>query len=126
MFTALLLGFAADELAAIAFFCFLAAGTAATLFTPRRTIAQDAPDPDEADERLITATDMLAVRAAFDEMLVRKGLLTDDQLDLIRHGTRSRGVVTGMRTTGGSREDHREVELDVMVRKPGGGQFRRP
>ena len=123
MFTALLLGFAADELAAIAFFCFLAAGTAATLFTPRRKIAQDAADPAEADERLITATDILAVRAAFDDMLVRKGLLTDDQLDLIRHGTRSRGIVTGMRTTGGSREGHREVELDVMVRKPGGGQF---
>jgi hypothetical protein len=28
-----------------------------------------------------------------------------------------------MRTTGAAREDHREVELDVMVRKPGGGQF---
>jgi hypothetical protein len=123
MFIALLLGFTADELVAIAFFCFLAAGTAATLFTPRRTITQDAPDPDEADERLVTATDMLAVCAAFDDMLVRKGLLTDDQLDMIRHGTRSRGIVTGMRTTGGSREDHREVELDVMVRKPGGGQF---
>jgi hypothetical protein len=66
---------------------------------------------------------MLAVRAAFDQMLIRKGLVTGDQLDLIRHGTKSRGVVTAMRTTGTSREDYREVELDVMVRKPGGGQF---
>ena len=76
------------------FFCFAVAGTAATLFIPSRTIAKDAPDQDEAGERLATATEMLAVRAAFDEMLVRKGLVTGDQLDLIRHGTRSRGVVT--------------------------------
>ena len=56
-------------------------------------------------------------------MLIRKGLLTHGQLELIRHGTRSRGVVTGVRTTGGAREDYREVELDLMVRKPEGGQF---
>ncbi|PXX04144.1 hypothetical protein [Mycolicibacterium moriokaense] len=116
MFTPLLLVF-------FCFSCFVVAGTAATLFIPSRTIARDAPDQDEAGERLATATEMLAVRAAFDEMLVRKGLVTGDQLDLIRHGTKSRGVVTGMRTTGASREDYREVELDVMVRKPGGGQF---
>jgi hypothetical protein len=126
MFTALLLGFAADELAAIAFFWFLVAGSAVTLsterFTPRHAIAGDAVQ-DEAEERLVTVADILAVRATFDEMLVSKGLLTADQLDLIRHGTKSRGVVTGMRTTGASREDHREVELDVMVKKPGGGQF---
>jgi hypothetical protein len=66
---------------------------------------------------------MNAVRAAFDQMLVRKGLVTLHQLDLIRHGTKSRGVVTGMRATGTRREDHREVELEVMVKKPGGGQF---
>ena len=39
------------------------------------------------------------------------------QLDLIRHGTRSRGVVTGMCATGETREDYREVELDVMVQQ---------
>jgi hypothetical protein len=66
---------------------------------------------------------MLASRAAFDDMLVRKGLLTGEQLRLIRHGTKSRGIVTGVRTTGASREDHREVVIDVMVRKPEGGQF---
>jgi hypothetical protein len=107
----------------LVFFCFVVAGTAAALFIPSRTITQDGPDQDEAGERLATATEMLAVRAAFDQMLVRKGLVTGDQLDLIRHGTKSRGVVTGMRTTGASREDYQEVELDVMVRKPGGGQF---
>jgi hypothetical protein len=107
----------------LVFFCFVVAGTAATLFIPSRTITQEGPDQDEAGERLATATEMLAVRADFDQMLVRKGLVTGDQLDLIRHGTKSRGVVTGMRTTGASREDYREVELDVMVRKPGGGQF---
>jgi hypothetical protein len=107
----------------LAFFCFVAAGTAAALFIPSRTIPPKGPDQDEAGERLATAAEMLAVRAAFDQMLVRKGLVTGDQLDLIRHGTKSRGVVTGMRTTGAFREDYREVELDVMVRKPGGGQF---
>jgi hypothetical protein len=105
------------------FFCFVIAGTAATLFIPSRTITEDIPNQEEAGERLVTATDMLAVRTAFDQMLVRKGLVTGDQLELIRHGTKSRAVVTGMRTTGTSREDYREVELDVMVRKPGGGQF---
>ena len=54
----------------------------------------------EADERLATLDDMLAVRAAFDEMLVAKGLVTGGQIDLIRHGTKSHAVVTGMRTTG--------------------------
>lgn len=76
-----------------------------------------------AREQLSLADDMLAVRAAFDQVLVDKGLLTVHQLDLIRHGTRSRGVVTGMRATGEAREDYREVELDVMVSRPDGGQF---
>jgi hypothetical protein len=76
-----------------------------------------------AREHLSLADDMLAVRATFDQMLVSKGLLTGHQLELIRHGTRSEGVVTGMRATGGAREDHREVVLDVMVRRPAGGQF---
>jgi hypothetical protein len=76
-----------------------------------------------AREHLSLADDMSAVRAAFDQMLVDKGLLTVHQLDLIRHGTRSTGVVTGMRTTGETREDYREVELDVMVSRPDGGQF---
>lgn len=74
-------------------------------------------------ENLTLPDDMLAVRAAFDQMLVDKGLLTGHQLDLLRHGTRSHGVVTGMRSTGETREDYREVELDVIVSKPGGGQF---
>jgi hypothetical protein len=113
MSTALLLGF----------FCFVVAGSAATLFIPGRAITNVEPDQDEAGERLITPADMLAVRAAFDQMLVRKGLVTGHQLDLIRHGTKSRAVVTGMRPTGAAREDYREVELDVIVRKPGGGQF---
>jgi hypothetical protein len=123
MFTALLLGLAVDDLIAVGFFVFVMAGTAAALLTPRRPTAGVKPASDEADERLVTAADVLAVRAAFDAMLVRKGLLTNGQLRLIRHGTKSRGVVTGMRATGASREDHREVVLDVMVRKPGGGQF---
>jgi hypothetical protein len=107
MSTALLLGFAADQLVNIVFFCFLLAGSSATLLTPGR----------------VTEADMLVVRAEFEQMLVRKGLLTDDQVDLIRHGTKSHAVVTGMRTTGTAREDHREVVLDVMVRRPDGGQF---
>jgi hypothetical protein len=86
------------------------------------TVLMVAFDP-AAREHLSLADDMSAVRAVFDQMLVDKGLLTGAQLDLIRHGIRSRGVVTGMRTTGEVREDHREVELDVMVSRPDGGQF---
>jgi hypothetical protein len=76
-----------------------------------------------ARERLSLADDIVAVRSEFDQMLVRKGLATRFQLELIRHGTRSRGVVTAMRTTGDAREDYREVELDLMVIRPEGGQF---
>jgi len=76
-----------------------------------------------AREQLSLADDMAAVRSAFDQMLLHKGLLTHQQLDLIRNGTKARGVVTAMRATGGAREDFREVELDLMVRKPSGGQF---
>jgi hypothetical protein len=79
-------------------------------------------DPD-ARERLSLADDITAVRSAFDQMLVRKGLVTSAALELIRHGTRAHGVVTAMRATGGAREDYREVELDLMVSRPGGGQF---
>ncbi|MDX1891607.1 hypothetical protein [Mycolicibacterium sp. 050158] len=76
-----------------------------------------------ARERLSLADDIAAIRAAFDRMLLDKGLVTPAQLDLIRNGTRSRGVVTAMRPTGGAREDYREVELDLMVRRISGGQF---
>ncbi len=86
------------------------------------TVLMVAFDP-AAREHLSLADDMLAVRAVFDQMLVDKGLLTGHQLDLIRHGTRSHGVVTGMWSTGETREDYREVELDVMVNRPDGSQF---
>jgi hypothetical protein len=76
-----------------------------------------------AREQLSLPGDMVAVRAAFDRMLMCKGLATAAHLDLIRHGIRSRGVVTAMRPTGMAREDHREVELDLMVSRPEGGQF---
>lgn len=36
---------------------------------------------------------------------------------------RSRGVVVGLRLTGDFSADCHEVELDVMVSRPGGGQF---
>jgi hypothetical protein len=74
-------------------------------------------------EQLSLADDMVAIRNAFDRMLVDKGLVTDAQLELIRHGTKASGVVTASRSTGAEREDHREVVLDLMVRKPEGGQF---
>lgn len=79
-------------------------------------------DPDER-ERLSLADDITAVRNAFDQALVRKGLVSNEQLALIRHGTRARAVVTAMAATGATREDYREVELDLMVRRPRGGQF---
>jgi hypothetical protein len=97
---------------------------AAALVLASKPVVRDVdPAMAESGERLATLDDMLAVSAAFDEMLIRKGLLTGEQLDLIRNGTKSHAVVTGMRTTGTAREDYREVELAVMVRKPGGGQF---
>ena len=112
-----------SELLFLAFISFVLAGSTVTLFLPDRRIVQIGLAPSEADERLATFDDIAAVRAEFDRMMVRKGLVTDEQLMLIRTGTRSRGVVTGMRPTGAAREDFREVELDVMVRRPEGGQF---
>lgn len=79
-------------------------------------------DPD-AREELSLADDMVAIRAAFDQMLIGKGLVTNDQLSLIRHGVKGAGVVTAARPTGAAREDYREVVLDLMVRRPEGGQF---
>jgi hypothetical protein len=106
----------------IALVMFLLVATSLAYLIPDRD-STDAPEGGEADERLATADDMVAIRAEFDRMLVAKGLVTNGQIELIRHGTKSRAVVTGMRTTGHAREDFREVELDVMVRRPGGGQF---
>ncbi len=105
------------------FLMFLLVATAATILLPDRDTPAAAPIDEEAHERLATTEDIIAIRAEFDRMLVVKGLVTDGQIDLIRHGTKSRAVVTGMRTTGHAREDFREVELDVMVNRPGGGQF---
>lgn len=79
-------------------------------------------DP-QAPDRLSLADEVTAVRATAGHALGGRGLFTDTQVDLIRHGTRSSGVVTGMRATGYAGEDLRAVELDVMVRRRGGGQF---
>ncbi|PND58345.1 hypothetical protein CRM90_06770 [Mycobacterium sp. ENV421] len=79
---------------------------------------------DPASRKQLTlADDAIAVRATADHTLLRYGVLTHEQLDLIRRGTRSCGVVTGMRTTGREREELREVELDLIVTRPEGGQF---
>ncbi|TPG32168.1 hypothetical protein [Mycolicibacterium hodleri] len=79
-------------------------------------------DPWER-EQLSLADDMAAVRAAFDQMLVCKGLVSPAQVELFRNGTKARGVVTAMSPTGAAREDYREIEIDLMVRRPAGGQF---
>ncbi|NKZ11926.1 hypothetical protein HGA11_13150 [Mycolicibacterium septicum DSM 44393] len=92
--------------------------TGAVLTAARR--ARCGHPNDEADERLVTLGELVA---EFDHMLVSKGLLTGTQLALIRTGTRSRGVITGMRATGAIREDYREVVLDLIVSRRGGGQF---
>jgi hypothetical protein len=103
--------------------CVFGVCSAALVLASKPLIRDVDPAMAESGERLATLDEMLAVSAAFDEMLIRKGLLTGEQLDLIRNGTKSHAVVTGMRTTGAVREDYREVELAVMVRRPGGGQF---
>jgi hypothetical protein len=108
---------------ALAFVTFVVAGSVVTFFLPTPGVLDDETPSDEADERLITTDDIGAVRAAFDRMIIRKGLVTDAQVRLIRQGTRSQAIVTAMRTTGRAREDHREVELHVMVKRPEGGQF---
>lgn len=79
-------------------------------------------DPQRPSE-VILADDMTAARAAFDTMLIRKGLTTADKLDLIRRGVKSHAVVTAMKPTGQVCEDYRQVELDVIVNRPEGGQF---
>ncbi|OBB42436.1 hypothetical protein [Mycobacterium sp. 852002-51961_SCH5331710] len=107
--------------ALFAFVCIVYIGTTAASLLPSWRLS--VPEPGEADERVATADDIRAARAEFDRTLVRKGLLTDDRLELIRSGVRSPAVVTAMRPTGQALEDCREVELDVMVKKPGGGQF---
>ncbi len=99
-----------------------AAGLLALAFLRRATEPAAETDPAAA-ERLIRPDEITAARATFDRMLLDKGLVTDNQLELIRHGTRSHGVVTASQPTGTTREDHREVVLDLMVRKPEGGQF---
>ena len=96
----------------------LLVGVAIGAALPRRGAHR--PCTDEADERLVTLGELVA---EFDHMLVRKGLMTRPQVTLIRTGTRARGIVTGMRATGARREDFREVELDLMVSRCGGGQF---
>src|SRR5690349_22697060 len=100
-------------------FCLICGAAGVVLTTTHRARKAD-PDDDEATERLMTIEELVA---AFDDMLIRKGLMTGGQLALIRHGTHAVGVVTGMRATGTAREDFREVELDLMVSRPGGGQF---
>lgn len=97
------------------FICLLFCGAAATVLIAARP-ASSADCDDEATERLVTIEELVA---EFDHMLIRKGLLTPTQLALIRHGTHSHGVITGLRAL----QDFREVQLDLIVSKPGGGQF---
>lgn len=94
-------------------------GTLAAAWTTRRRDRCGCAD-DEADERLVTLEEVVN---EFDHMLIRKGLMTSTQVALIRTGTRTRGVVTAARATGTTREDYREVELDLMVSRRSGGQF---
>lgn len=99
---------------------------AATLLLPsplRRGPVSPPPPPDEAGERLVTRDEIRAVCAAFDRMLVDKGLVTTEQLDTIRCGVRTRAVVTALRRTGRVCEDYCEVDLDLIVTDPCGGQF---
>ncbi|MUM21121.1 hypothetical protein FZI91_05315 [Mycobacterium sp. CBMA271] len=73
------------------------------------------PD-DEADERLVTIAELVT---EFDNLLIRKRLLTGAHHAVIGAGTRSSGVITGLSPTGSGHE----IQLDLMVRRPGGGQF---
>ncbi len=79
-------------------------------------------DPARREE-LSLPDDIVAVRSEFDQMLLRKGLVSSRQLDLIRTGVRAYAVVTALHATGVARENYREVRLDLLVSRPGGGQF---
>ena len=80
-------------------------------------------DPS-AREHLSLPDDVVAVSAAFDRTPTEADdPVTDGRIDLVRDGTRAQGIVTGMQATGATRDDRQEIELDLMVRRPGGGQF---
>lgn len=101
--------------------CLLCGGAIGAALTRKcRAARRSARADDETDERLVTLEELVD---EFDHMLIRKGLMTGTQLALIRTGARSHGIVTGLRATGMTREDYREVELDLMVSRRGGGQF---
>ncbi|MEW2482537.1 hypothetical protein AB0876_23390 [Mycobacterium sp. NPDC049093] len=100
----------------LAVLCLFCAGAALSATRRVRRVCHN----DEVDERLVTLGELVA---EFDHMLIRKGLMTQVQIELIRTGTRSRGIITGMRATGTIREDYREIELDLMVSRRDGGQF---
>lgn len=89
-------------------------GGCIALLSGRRSAAVH-PD-DEADERLVTVEEFAA---EFDHLLIRKRLLTRAQRAVIDSGIRSHGVVTGVKATGAGRE----MQLDLMVTRPDGGQF---
>jgi hypothetical protein len=51
-------------------------------------------------------------------------LVSHDEIDSVRDRfVRTRGIVTAIRTVAARGTDYREVELDVMVARRGGGQF---
>jgi hypothetical protein len=79
--------------------CCVAVATLLLSPAPRRPCA---PRRLEDSERLITHDEMAAAREAF---------------------VRSRGVITAVRTLGDRGSDYREIELDLMVARRGGGQF---
>ena len=69
-------------LAFLMFILFLFFGIAATLLLPDHEVTLVDPVTTEADERLATTEDMVAIRLEFDRMLVGKGLVTNGQLRL--------------------------------------------
>lgn len=51
-------------------------------------------------------------------------LITEDEIDSARSVfVRTRGVITAVRAIADRGADYREIELDVMVSRRGGGQF---
>lgn len=79
----------------------LCVALAALLLSPAPCRAHDAARSEDA-ERLVTRDEIDAVRSIF---------------------VRTRGVVTAVRALSERGADFREIELDVMVARRGGGQF---
>ncbi|TDE93886.1 hypothetical protein EXU48_10430 [Occultella glacieicola] len=63
------------------------------------------------------------IQAAFNAVMVRHGLTDPAALEVAARGAVTTGVVTGLHPTGQVREDHSEVEVQLLVTRPDGSRY---